>query len=110
MKFHVAPLLLLSLTACASLAWTGEPKANWKGLCAECHGEDGRGQNKMGRKLNIPDLSNKAVQGLFTDEQAFKIIKEGLTDENNKVSMKPVEGLSDTEIKSLVTFVRTLRK
>ena len=50
------------------------------------------------------------MQADFTDEQAFKAIKEGLTDKNGKTTMKAIEGLSDDETKALVTFVRAFKK
>ncbi len=71
---------------------------------------DGKGNTKLGRKVNIKDLTNAEFQASFTDERAFKSVKEGLKDQNGKTLMKPVEGVSDEEIKALVTYVRTLVK
>jgi len=34
----------------------------------------------MGRKLGIADLSDPKTQAKFSDEQAFKAMKSGLTD------------------------------
>ena len=45
-----------------------------------------------------------------TDEQAFKAMKEGLTDKNGKTSMKAVEGLSDEDMKALIPVVRAFKK
>lgn len=110
MKLRAFALTLLTMPAFVLAASAADAKANWMEHCSKCHGEDGRGQTKMGKKLKIPDLSTEQVQHLFTDEQAFKIIKEGLKDDNNKVSMKAVEGLSDEEISALIPFVRSLKK
>ena len=110
MKFRALILSLFTLTALAVTASAAEAKANWQEHCAKCHGKDGRGQTKDGKKFNVPDFSTKRVQNLFTDEQAFKIIKNGVKDDNNQGTMVAVEGLSDAEIKALVAYVRTLKK
>jgi cytochrome c553 len=90
-------------------ATAGDAKENWDKLCAKCHGPDGKGQTKMGLKLGLKDYSDAKVQAGFTDDQAFKALKEGLK-EGDKTLMKPVEGLSDDEIKALVQHVRGLKK
>jgi cytochrome c1 len=50
------------------------------------------------------------VQGEVTDEAATKAIKEGLKDKEGKTLMKPAEGLSDSDIKELVVYVRQFKK
>ena len=72
-------------------------------------GADGKGQTKMGQKLGIHDYTDAKVQAGFTDDQAFKALKEGLKDSEGKLQMKPVEGLSDDEIKALIAQVRSLK-
>jgi cytochrome c553 len=64
----------------------------------------------MGKKLGLRDLSDAAVQAKFTDEQALKAMKSGLTDDKGKTTMKAVEGLSDAEMQALVKHVRSLKK
>ena len=93
---------------CTALA--GDVKENWEKQCAKCHGPDGKGDTKMGQKLGIKNLTDAKIQSEFTDEKAFKSIKEGVKDNDGKVKMKPAEGLSDDDIKSLVAQVRTLKK
>lgn len=96
--------------AAAITASAGDAKETWEKTCAKCHGVDGKGDTKIGQKLGIKDLSDAKVQGSFTDDQAFKALKEGLTDSEGKTRMKPAEGLSDDEMKALVQHVRTLKK
>ena len=96
--------------AIVTAAYSADANAHWGEYCAKCHGEDGKGQTKMGKKLSIADLSDAKVQAKFTDEAALKAMKEGVKDANGKVAMKPVEGLSDAELKALVPFVRALKK
>ena len=90
-------------------AYGADVTANWSEHCAKCHGEDGKGQTKMGRKLSIADLSDSKVQARFTDGDAMKAIKEGVKDNEGKVTMKPIENLKTDEMYALVTYVRGLR-
>ena len=94
----------------ALAAYAVEASANWEEQCANCHGADGKGQTKMGKKLNIFDLTDAKVQATFTDDAIVKAIKEGVKDKNGKQVMKPIEGLSDDDMKALVPFVRSLKK
>lgn len=96
--------------AFAVSAFAADAAANWKEHCAKCHGEVGKGETKMGKKLSIRDLSDASVQSKFTDEEALKAIKEGMKDKDGKVTMKPIEGLNEAEMKALVAHVRSLKK
>ncbi len=106
-------LLLLTLafsSAALISASAADAKANFEKACVKCHGADGKGQTKMGQKLSIKDLTDAKVQDGFTDEVAFKAIKEGLKDKEGKTQMKAAEGLSDDDIKALVKQVRSFKK
>ena len=94
----------------AVAAHAADAKENYEKSCAKCHGPDGKGQTKMGQKLGIKDYTDAAVQAGVTDEKAFKSIKEGLKDKEDKTLMKPAEGLSDDDIKALVKYVREFKK
>lgn len=76
--------------------------------CAKCHGDDGKGQTKMGAKLGCKDYSDAAVQSAVSDADAFKSIKEGMK-KDDKTLMKPSE-LSDEDIKASIAYLRTLKK
>lgn len=84
--------------------------ATWTDQCAKCHGADGKGETKMGKKLSIKDYTDAKVQGEVTDEQAFKAIKEGTKDKSGKVRMKAIEGISDADAKAMVAYFRGLKK
>jgi cytochrome c553 len=104
------------IIACAAFALSSiaalavDAKENWEKTCAKCHGAEGKGDTKMGQKLEIKDLTDAKTQASFTDDQAAKAIKEGVKDSEGKMRMKAIEGLSDDEIKVLVAKVRTLKK
>jgi cytochrome c553 len=97
-------------SSAAMVASAADAKENWDKVCAKCHGPDGKGQTKMGAKLGIRDYTDAKVQAAFTDQEAFKALKEGLKDKDGKLLMKPVEGLTDDEIKALVAQVRSFKK
>ena len=92
-----------------TLAQAEDAKVIWDKQCAKCHGADGKGQTKMGQKLGIKDMTDAKVQAELTDEKAFKTIKEGMKDKDDKTLMKPAEGISDDEIKALVAQVRKFK-
>jgi mono/diheme cytochrome c family protein len=99
------------LTLLATQASVGnEAKVTYDAQCAKCHGKDGKGDTKMGKKLGAKDYSDPKVQAAVTDEAAFKATKEGFKSKDDKVLMKPSEGLSDAEIKAVVAYMRTFQK
>src|SRR5689334_14337956 len=107
-KIAAAALILGIFAGTCAAADVAE---NWNKHCASCHGKDGKGQTKAGKKADVKDLTEAKYQEQFSEEQMFKQIKEGMKDKNGKEKMKPFGGmLSDDEIKGLVTFVRGLKK
>jgi mono/diheme cytochrome c family protein len=101
----IAVIILAALTARAD-----DAKALYESNCAKCHGSDGKGDTKMGKKLNAKDYSDSKVQAALTDDNAAKAIKEGLKDSDGKTLMKPTEGVSDSDVKGLVAYMRTFKK
>ncbi len=96
----------LSLACSAGAA---DSKANWEEHCAKCHGVDGKGQTKMGKKLGIRDYTDAKVQGAFTDDEALKALKEGVKGKDGKLRMQPAEELSGDDLKAMVQFIRSLK-
>src|SRR5437867_12208904 len=86
-----------------------DAKENWEKNCLKCHGADGKGQTKLGKKAEVKDLTDPKIQASFTDEKAFKAIKEGIK-EGNKIKMQPVTNLTDEDIKALVSYLRSFKK
>jgi mono/diheme cytochrome c family protein len=114
MKKLLIPALLVSAAMFAARGATPaapaglDAKAIFADQCAKCHGEDGKGDTKMGKKLEIKDLTDPKIQAVFTDEQAAKAIKEGTKDKTGELVMKPIEGIKDEEIKALIPYIRSL--
>ncbi len=105
-KFYLTILALAASTATLTAADAG---AIWEKSCQKCHGADGKGDTKMGKKLEVKDMTDAKVQAAFTDAEATKAIKEGIKD-GDKTKMKPAEGLTDDDIKALVAKVRAFKK
>ena len=99
---------VIAVALTPSLARALDVKTLWVKNCVQCHGDDGKGGTKMGRKLSIPNLTDPKVQAQYTDEEIFKRIKEGVNDADGNVRMKAVEGVTDTELKALIKYVRTI--
>jgi len=90
-------------------ATAADAQTNWDKQCAKCHGKDGKGDTKMGKKLKAKDYSDPKVQAEFTDDEMFKATKDGVK-VDGKTKMKPAEGLSDEEITALVKLIRSFKK
>ena len=99
------PLLLAAVLAAAPVA------ENWENHCTKCHGADGKGQTKAGKKLNVKDYTDAKVQAEMKDADMFKATKEGVFDKAGKEKMKAYKDeLSDAEINELVAYVRKFKK
>ena len=108
------PMMVIGLAA-SLLAYPSARAAtaaeNWTHHCASCHGEDGAGKSKMGRKVGAKDLTSAEYQKSFTDDQLFEHLKSGENGPDGKVKMKAYgDTLSPDELKGLVAFVRSLAK
>jgi len=69
--------------------------------CARCHGADGSGATEQGRKLDVPDLREKAKND--STAKIVRVVTNGRDD-------MPAFGkkLSRKEISSLATYLRKL--
>ncbi len=105
----IVSVSLMATTVSAADAGA-DAKVNYEKNCAGCHGKDGKGDTKLGQKMEIRDYTDAKVQDKLKDEEMFKSIKEGLK-KADKTLMKPyADKFSDAEIKGLVAFVRSLKK
>jgi cytochrome c553 len=107
-KLLTVSIALLTLAACSLRA--EDARTIYQKSCAKCHGEDGKGQTKMGQKLGCKDNTDAKGQADLKDDTATKAIKEGLKDSDGKSLMKPAEDLSDDDIKGLVAYIRAFKK
>ena len=106
-KITMTALLFGGVTSWSAKA--ADAAENWTANCAACHGKDGKGQTTVGKKLEIKDFTDAKAQASFTDAEATKAIKEGIT-KDGQLKMKAFgDKLSDDEIKALVAHVRSFK-
>lgn len=106
----VIPMIVAALALPVLAVQAQDAKAIYDKECAKCHGADGKGETKMGKKMGAKDYTDPKVQEAIKDEAIFKAIKEGYKDKDGKVVMKPTEGLKDAEIKAVVAYMRKFKK
>ena len=95
--------LITSGTA-LSQAQSGGGETLFKSKCAACHGPDGKGEVRLGKKLGSPDLTSTGVQSQ-SDAQLTDVITNG------KNKMPAYDGkLGKDQIAELVAYIRELGK
>ena len=103
--------LSVAILAVASLsAQAADGKALYEKDCLKCHGADGKGETKMGKKLGAKDYTDAKVQEELKNDAALKAIKEGFKDKDGKQVMKPAEGASDEDAKAMIAYMRAFKK
>ena len=106
--------MTMVITVLASASAANPPEAIkqiWSKECAKCHGTEGKADTKMGKKIGAIDFTDPQKQAKFTDEQMFKTIKEGVKDQQGKITMKPFgEVLKVDEINEMIAFIRAFKK
>jgi mono/diheme cytochrome c family protein len=97
---------LLVLTAAASLAgsmaFADSGEATYKAKCASCHGSAGTPSPGMAKMMGVKPVSDPSVKAMTAAEMEA-IVKNG------KNKMKPIAGLSDAQVKDVVTYFRSLK-
>jgi cytochrome c553 len=107
-RILMVSVAIMAVSALSSRA--ADAKETYDKDCAKCHGADGKGETKMGKKLGAKDYTDAKVQAELKDEAAIKAIKEGLKDKDGKKLMGPAEEMSDADIKALVEYMRKFKK
>lgn len=102
--------VVAALSLAASLAMAGDPKELWDKNCASCHGKDGKGDTKMGKKAGVKDYTDAAFQSGYNEEKGAKAIKEGVKADGKEVMKPYAEKLSDADIKALAAYVKSFKK
>ncbi len=101
----VVVMLVLAIVAIPVVSWAADQGADlFAGKCAACHGKSGDAESAMAKKMNIKPMSSAEVQKK-SDADLTNIITKG------KEKMPAYDGkLSADQIKSLVAYIRTLKK
>ena len=93
----------------AALSHAAPAADNWDANCTKCHGADGKGQTKVGKKLNLKDYTDAKVQAELKDADIAKAITDGVTVKDKEVMKSFKADLSADEIKDLVAYVRKFK-
>ena len=106
-KITAASLVFILGTA---LSFAASASENWENHCTKCHGADGKGLTKIGKKLALKDYTDATVQAGLKDEDMSKAIAEGVKDKKGKEVMKAYSPeLSAPEVADLVAYIRKFK-
>lgn len=109
MKYAKHIALGSAVAAAAAFALAAPVSENWENHCARCHGADGKGQTKIGKKLKLKDYSSAEVQAAMSDAEIIKATTEGVQ-VDGKERMKGFKSeLSEAEIKEFVAHIRKFK-
>ena len=105
-------LLLVAAALAVAVPSFASPAAEaWENSCAACHGAEGKGDTKQGKKLKVKDYTDKAALAGMTDAQLAAAIADGVKDEKGKERMQGFKDeYSAEEITALVQFIRAMAK
>lgn len=102
--------ITLSAAALAGLSLLNAPvradntaEATYKAKCAMCHGQDGKGETAMGKKMELKDLASEEVQKK-SDAELSGIITNG------KGKMPAYKTMTPDQVKDMVAYIRALAK
>jgi len=109
MKLTKLCLLVAVLALPASVA-SADVAAVYKKHCASCHGADGSGNTRMGKKSGARDYRDPKVQASFSDAEALKAIKSGVKKSGKEVMKAYGSKVSDADAKALVKYIRAFKK
>jgi len=111
MKYRIVIILSSLAFVVGAAVTTAAPVAeNWENHCAKCHGADGKGQTKAGKKLQVKDYTDAKVQAEMKDAEMIKATSDGIFDKAGKEKMKAYKDeLSVDEIKDFVAYIRKFK-
>jgi mono/diheme cytochrome c family protein len=111
LRYLALASLAVGLTLPASLqAADAAVLANYKKHCASCHGPDGKGETKMGRKAGAKDYTDKATVAAIKDDVALGKIKEGIKEKGKEIKKPFQDKLKDEEIVALIAYMKAFAK
>ncbi len=104
MTKSVRSLLVLAaaVTLAGTLAFADSGEATYKAKCATCHGAAGTPSAGMAKAMGIKAVSDPSMKALSAAD-VTSAVKSG------KGKMHPITGLTDEQIKDVVTYFRSLK-
>lgn len=103
-------LAVIALAGFATAANAAPVAENWENHCTKCHGDDGKGKTKAGRKLDVKDYTDAKVQAEMKEDTMTKAIIDGIFEKGKERMKAYKDELSADEIKELVAYVRKFKK
>lgn len=98
-------VLIRSATANTATAEPFDAASVYNSKCAKCHGRDGRSKTTRGRLTHSRDLTKGDWQDDVSDERIYNSISNG---KGKMPAFK--KKLSDNDINSLVSYVRSFKR
>lgn len=111
MKLISTSVLLLAALWQGVVLAEGRDELNYRTYCTQCHGVKGDGKGINVRDMSVQPRNHMDAKEMSTrsDDDIFKVIKEGGVAINKSVLMPPWgDILSDDEIRGLVSHLRKL--
>jgi len=111
-KIHTSIIFTLLLMPAVAI---GQESAadNYNTYCIQCHGMQGNGMGVNIRDMAVQprDHTDSKAMAARSNDELFKVIKEGGLSINKSVLMPPwASTFTDNEIHDLVKYLRTLCK
>jgi mono/diheme cytochrome c family protein len=95
-------VLTAAVTLAGTLAFADSGEATYKAKCSTCHGSAGTPSPGIAKMMGVKPVSDPSVKSM-TAAEMIAVVKDG------KGKMKPVAGLTDAQIKDVVTYFRSLK-
>lgn len=108
LRHYSALAALVGLFSAASLL-AASASENYENHCSKCHGADGKGQTKMGKKLNVRDMTTEQYKKEYDQGKALASIKDGIKKDGKEIKKSYASDLSEAEMKALVEYVKGLK-
>lgn len=112
MKSLIKPLVgvaALALFTAAGSAYAATAAENFENSCTKCHGADGKGQTKMGKKLKVRDMTTDEYKHDLDEAKALTALKEGIKQDGKEVKKSFAADYTDDELKALIAHVKSLK-
>lgn len=94
----------------AAPALAGEAQDIYGKKCAGCHGDDGQGHTRMGKKWHAPNFTSPKYQAKTTDAEMKKTIEDGVYEDGVHKMPAWKAKLTGAQIDELVQLVRAFGK
>jgi cytochrome c6 len=105
--FFLSSLLAATLSPLPAAA--SETSELFEKKCSVCHGVDGKGETKMGKKFHAPDFTGDKWQKETTDKEIQKAIEDGIVEEGKRKMPAWKGKLTPEQITALGQYARAFK-